>query len=54
MAKNLGCNHTTIAYATYTYPIGIKDALYVYLNQGTYQSYVNCPFKKIYAKLFGT
>ena len=53
MAKNLGCNYSSIAYATYTHPMGIKDALYVHLNQGTYQSYNNCPFKHLYAKLFG-
>lgn len=54
MSKYLGCNHSSIAFGTYTYPMGVKDALYVFLNQGTYQSYVNCPFKHVYVKLFGT
>jgi hypothetical protein len=34
--------------------MGLKDALFVYLNQGTYQSYTNCQFKRVYAKIFGT
>lgn len=54
MSANLGCNHYTITYGTYTHPMGLKDALFVYLNQGTYQSYANCQFKQVYAKLFGT
>ena len=34
--------------------MGLKDALFVYLNQGTYQTYLNCQFKQVYAKIFGT
>lgn len=54
MSKNLGCGHPNIAYATYVYPSGSKDSLYVHLNKGTYQHHNSCTFKNLYAKIFGT
>lgn len=51
----MGCKQNSpIMYGVYTYPMGEKDALYVYMNQGTYQTRLNCNNQNLYFKLFGT
>ena len=51
----MGCKqNSTIIYGTYLYPTGVKDALYVFLNQGTYQAYLSCNNPNKLFKIFGT
>lgn len=52
----MGCQqNSTIIYGTYLYPSGAKDALFVYLNQGTYQTRLACRNdQNKFVKLFGT
>lgn len=53
--KYMGCQQKErISYGTYVYPGGVKDALYVYLNQGTYQGGLTCNNQNTYVKVFGT
>lgn len=51
----MGCKqNSSIIYGTYLYPGGVKDALYVYLNQGVYQTRLSCSSQNHYVKIFGT
>lgn len=51
----MGCKqNSSIIYGTYLHPGGVKDALYVYLNQGVYQTRLSCTNQNYYVKIFGT
>lgn len=51
----MGCKqNSTIIYGNYLFPKGEKDALYVYLNQGIYQTRLSCSNQNYFVKLFGT
>lgn len=51
----MGCKqNSTIIYGTYLYPTGAKDAVFVYMNQGTYQTHLSCNNQNNFVKIFGT
>ena len=48
---SMGCNHR-VAYASFTYPEGPRDALYISMNRHVFK--INgCGPKETYAKIFG-
>ena len=50
----MGCGHN-VAYSSYTYPSGIRDALSLYTNSYSYGgTSIRCQTKTLFAKVLGT
>ena len=54
ISASMGCGHN-VAYSSYTYPSGIRDALSLYINSYSYGgTSIRCQFKTLFAKVLGS